>query len=323
MRNRKEQIPILTRKKDFENFWQRTMMKLGNVSLDIELEEEDYPSNLLKVYALSCKSMLNETLRGWYMVPMFHEEVVSEAPVIIEYPDYMTPIHEPIAYLHWITMGYAVIVLDVRGQGGKTYDHVPYETYSAAEPITRGLLSEGDYYQRRIFADALRTVEVSQDLHPNAPIILSGRGQGGLMALAAAALGKEKVSLVCADAPTGSHLFNQIQKEQGMYRYIADYLRQYPEHIEQVNAVQTYFDTMNLAEWITCPVYVSVGGKDQWSPSESFVATYERIQTEKEVFYFPFNGHEAGGEKYTRKKMDLIQTFLTRPPKEFDEIEEA
>lgn len=322
MRNKKGQIPILTRKKDFDNFWQRTLMKLENVALDIELKEESYPSEILKVYAISCKSMLNETLNGWYIVPMFNDEVINETPIVVEYPDYLTPIHEPIAYLHWITMGYAVLVLDVRGQGGKTYDHVPYETYSAAEPITRGLLSEGDYYQRRVFADALRTVEVASDLHPNAPVILSGSGQGGMMALAAAALGKEQVSLVCAEAPTGSYLLNQIQKEQGMYRHIAEYLRRFPDQIETINEVQTYFDLMNLAEWITCPVYVAVGGKDQWSPSENFAATYERIQTEKEVFYYPFSGHEAGGEKHTRKKMTLIHDFFARPVKNFDPIDE-
>lgn len=297
--------PELTKSTDFDSFWEQTKQELKAVPLAIHCDSFEYPSNEIEVYRIKCQSLFNETLSGWYILPKQRKQTI---PCVIEYPGFMSPVGQPMNYLKWVTMGYAVLVLDVRGQGGQTSDTHPYPSPYLPHLLTHGLLDQTVYYQRRLFADALRAVDAAEALPDidNQYIVLSGMSQGGALAMAAAALAGERIFMTFVDVPSSSDIFQRIKEEKGSFSGIADYLRLYPDDLEQVMKVQTYFDTMNMAEWIKSPVVASVAGKDQVCPAKNYFATYNRIKSQKELFLYPYNGHEGGGEMHTLKKMRIL-----------------
>ena len=72
----------------------------------------------------------------------------------------------------------------------------------------------------------------------------------------------------------------------------------------------SYFDTMNMAETIRCPILASVGGQDIICPPHCYFASYNRIRSEKEICIYPFNGHEGGRSHHLEKKLAFLAGFL-------------
>lgn len=71
----------------------------------------------------------------------------------------------------------------------------------------------------------------------------------------------------------------------------------------------SYFDTMNHAEHITCPVYASVALKDNICPAECFFAAYNRITAPKQITIYPFNGHDGARHIHWQKKLEYLQNM--------------
>lgn len=303
--------PSLTKEEDFDSFWQETKATLETIPLAVEREAYDYPSELVDVFKVSYQSLFNERIHGWYIVP---KSVTGPIPCVIEYIGFMNQIGEPMSFLHWASMGYAVLVFDVRSQGGRTGDSAPYTAPYLTHPLTLGIRDQYQYYQRRLFSDAVRAVDVAESLPEvdNQFIVLSGTSQGGALTMAAAALAGDRAFMALADVPSSSNVFDRIENERGSFSGVADYLRKYPNDYMQVMKVQSYFDTMNFADWITCPVVASVGGKDPICPAKNYFATYNRITTPKEIYWYPYNGHEGGSGPHLLLKMKRLKQEIDR-----------
>jgi len=89
--------------------------------------------------------------------------------------------------------GFAMFVMDTRGQGGQwtvgaTGDIGPGPEYSAV--MTRGIASPESYYYTRLYTDAVLAAETAAGLAgvDETRIAVSGGSQGGGLALATAAL---------------------------------------------------------------------------------------------------------------------------------------
>ena len=302
-------LPEMTRKPEFEEFWKRTLKELVSEKLALKLTPYEYPSDSIEIFSIQFTGLFGEVLNGWYLLPKNRQ---GKIPCMIDYLGYLSVVGEPIGHLHWASLGFATIVMDVRGQGGLTGDAHPYPIPLLPMPITHGLLDREVYYQRRLFADAFRCVEAAEALPEidNKFISLTGASQGGALVMATAALGKERIFAAFPDVPSSSDIATRIQEETGSFKAIADYLRMNPENETAVLDVQTYFDTMNLAEWITCPIYASVALKDPVCPAKNYFASYNRIQSKKRITCYPYNGHEGGGQKHLLKKMRLAKQLV-------------
>ncbi|MFZ4355417.1 acetylxylan esterase, partial [Enterococcus gallinarum] len=125
---------------------------------------------------------------------------------------YMNHIQEPWQFAHWTQIGCACFVIDNRGQGGLTKDRVPYQTIWHEAPMGRGFLDKEDWYQRRLFADHLRSVEVVRTFTEinQDQIILRGGSQGGGVVLMVNSLVDFPILATFADVPSHSCLENRV-----------------------------------------------------------------------------------------------------------------
>ena len=88
---------------------------------------------------------------------------------------------------------------------------------------------------------------------------VTGHSQGGGLTVSTAAL-RPEIKAAAAGAPYLCGYMDAIELTDAYpYQEIADYLRANPDSREQVEDTLAYFDGINLAHRINCPIIVSVG----------------------------------------------------------------
>ena len=78
------------------------------------------------------------------------------------------------------------------------------------------------------------------------------------------------------------------------YEEMNDYLRTYPEREPQVRETLNYFDGINFASLVKCPMMVYLGLHDDVCPPETGFAMVEQLAGPKELLTYEGAGHDAG-----------------------------
>jgi cephalosporin-C deacetylase-like acetyl esterase len=199
----------------------------------------------------------------------------------------------------------AVFSFNVRGHGNSQAD-------VAGQPENfwiRGLEAPEGYYYQGAYADCVRAVDflVSRSEIDATRIAVSGGSQGGGLSLATAAL-DQRISLCAPD----------IAFLCDWKRYFA--ITDWPEVNEWIAAKETrswsstlrtvsYFDTMNMADRIKCPVFFGVGLQDDVCPAATIFAVYNRIKTEKEFRVYPNTKHWVPKEHWDERDQWIRSGF--------------
>jgi cephalosporin-C deacetylase len=214
-------------------------------------------------------------------------------------------------FIQWVAMGVAVISVDCREQSGLTGNAARYSTGATQSLVAKGLLDKDEYYYRAVYMDCLKAIDFA-DAQPEvdrSQIIIEGTSQGGGIGMAVCAL-DSRPWLAMLDVPSHSNLEMKVEGPFGSHGAIADFLKVYPDTIRQVYDTLSYFDTMNLADRIACPVLASVGLKDIDCPAKLYFASYNRIRAPKEIRVYPYSGHEGGGRYHNELKLRFLARHL-------------
>ncbi|MCA0756846.1 acetylxylan esterase [Paenibacillus sp. N4] len=303
-------LPELTKKDDFEEFWIRTIRQAKEVPLNPERVEVEYPSKHVKVYAISYNGMDDTRIHGWYIVPAFLKK--EKYPCLIHYHGFNGSRGEPSGFMHWVMMGMAVLSVDCRDQGGRTGNHAAYTHGFMRSVASKGVHDKHEYYYRYAYMDSLKAIDFAcaQDETDSDKMIIEGGSQGGALGMAVAAL-DNRPALAMVDVPSNSNLVARVEGNHGAYASVAEYLKRHPEQTDLVMDNLSYFDTMNMADKISCPVLASVALKDEVCPAQMYFATYNRIPGEKQIYIYPFNGHEGGGSRHTEVKLSYLNSSFS------------
>lgn len=297
---------------DSNLFWQE--MKLELADIPSQFKKKKHPSTIAGAdcFELSFQSLLYETIYGMLLIP----KTTLPCPIVIDFLGYMNHIETPNQFSHWLKAGYACLVIDNRGQGGKTQDTAPYKTIDLGVPMGKGFLSNEDFYMRRLVADNLRAVTLAAQLPEidQKAIFLRGGSQGGGVALLVNALTEQPIKATFADVPSHSNLSRRIDEGTGSYGVIHDYIQKHPEtktHIKQQLAV---FDTQYLVSTIQNPVYASVGSADPICPMTDFFPTYHKLRSYKQLLIYWKKGHGGGEHRQLLKEVQKIAEEIKGEP---------
>ena len=158
--------------------------------------------------------------------------------------------------------------------------------------MTRGIGRPEDYYYTRLFTDAVRAVETARELTGAARVAVSGISQGGGLALAAAGLAAELVSVCHADVPFLCDIQRAIMlAPQAPYTEVPEFLAHNVNLIPAALDTLRYVDCALLARRITAPCLLSVGLMDMICPPSTVFAAYNEIGAPKDVSVHPYTGH--------------------------------
>ena len=285
--------PALTRQPDFEEFWDTTKQELAKVPVKYDLQPYDYPSKGVKVFRISYQGYMNAHIDGWLAIP----DAPGEYPGVVLYHGYNWAadgnIHETVDLaLH----GYVVLQMLVRGQQGNSVDNIVTSHGNVSGWMTKGILSKEEYYYRAVYMDSVRALEILASMNNvnSGKIGVIGGSQGGALTLAAAALSDIPVVAV-ATHPYLSNFERAIDITPRMpYLELNDFFYRYSDPLveEKAKRTLTYFDIMNLAPMIKCPVLVASGLVDEITPPSTIFAAYNHMTCPKDIAVYRYHGHE-------------------------------
>lgn len=304
--------PLRNEPNDFDAFWQETLTESREFPLDAQFEPYDTGLKLVDVWDVTYSGYGGQRIKGWYIRPA---GITTPLACIIHYIGYGSGRGFPHDWLFWPSAGYALFVMDTRGQGGVGRFGDTPDMPDGANPFTPGFMTQGilnpkHYYYRRVYTDAVRAVEAIKT-RPDVDethIALTGGSQGGGITIAAAAL-SEGISLCIPDVPFLCHFRRAVGlTEQFPYQEIVKYLSTQRHHEEEVFTTLDYFDGMNMAARIKAKSLFSTSLMDTICPPSTVFAAYNQVEAPKEISVYNFNNHEGGGSHHDLVKLKFVQT---------------
>jgi cephalosporin-C deacetylase len=295
-------LPERVEPDDFDAFWQTTLQQARQHPLGARYVQVDYGLRSLEAYDVTFNGYAGQPVKGWLLLPRQREGLL---PGVVEYIGYGGGRGFPTDWLFWPSLGYALLVMDTRGQGSAwRQGDTPDLLADGATPsfpgfMTQGVLDPHTYYYRRLFTDGVRAVEALA-AHPAvdpARIAVTGGSQGGGISLAVGGLAPQ-VQAVMPDVPFLCHFRRATEiTDCAPYSEIAHYCKVHRDKIEKVFFTLSYFDGVNFAARTQVPALFSVGLMDDTCPPSTVYAAYNHYAGLKDIRIYPYNNHE-GGESY-------------------------
>ena len=291
---------------DIDRYWDDVLAETAQIPLDPEVVYDPLRSTAsIDVYEVFYTSLDHVRIAGWYAVPRQRE---GRLPGLLQVPGYNM---EPPVPKNWAARGYAAFSAAPRGKLRSNRQFNP--GYPGL--LTYGMVDRNTYSYRGFYMDACRAVDflLGRDEVNGDRIGVTGHSQGGGLTISTAAL-RPEIKAAAAGAPYLCGYMDSIELTDAYpYQEIADYLRMYPDSRQQVEDTLAYFDGINLAHRITCPIIISVGLQDSTCPPETGFATYNAIASDdKKIYAYDGHGHDANNHEHAA----VVDAFMAAHLKE-------
>lgn len=275
---------------DFDAFWAATLADAAAIPLNPSLAPVPLRATPeVDVYEIGYDSLDGLRVSGWYCVP--NERVLKPPyPGLLIVPGYIS---EPTLPTSWARLGYAAVGVAPRGKLRSNRHFNP--GYPGL--LVHNVVDRNTYAYRGFYVDAARAVDFLLD-RPEVDrtrIGVHGSSQGGALTVTTAALRPETVACGAAGAPYLCGMMDAAALTHSYpYEEINDYLRLYPERASAVRTTLGYYDGINFAPRIQCPMLVYIGLVDDVCPPETGFALYDALACPKQIHTYPRCAHDAG-----------------------------
>ncbi|MCF7974724.1 MAG: acetylxylan esterase [Phycisphaerae bacterium] len=290
----------LTREADFDVFWRKRKQDLAGIAPQFKVTRDDRSTDQVAVYLVEMQSYGHVTIRGWYTLP----RTPGPHPAILSVPGYTSTMWP---YLN--RTGVATLALNPRGHGNSKDDLDP----RGEEYMFLGFDPEHPekYIYTGAYLDCVRAVDflASRPEIDGSRIGVEGGSQGGGLSFATAAL-DSRIAFCAPDIPWLGDWVGYLEASQWGHENYPKLFKTHPDlTFAGINRLLSYFDTMNMAEWITCPVLMSVGLQDDVCPPRTSFAPYNAVTSKKDYRVYPFAGHGVP-QAHTRLKNQWMAAVL-------------
>ena len=295
---------VVQRPDDFDAFWDDLLEQAAQIPLNATMELVPLRSTPdVDVFLVHYDSLDSVRIAGWYCLP--HKRS-GQLPVIIHMPGYIS--EPPIPY-ESAQRGYASFGAITRGKLRSNRQFNP----GFPGLLTHNIVDRNTYSYRGLYIDATRVIDflLSRDEIDDTRIGVTGGSQGGGLTITTAAL-RPEVRAAAASAPFLCGFMDSIELIHTYpYQEIRDYLRVYPERRAVVEETLAYFDGINFAPLVTCPIVVNLGLQDNVCPAETaFVAFDALASQDKHIYPYDGHGHEAGLVHHRAVLNEFFKTHL-------------
>jgi cephalosporin-C deacetylase len=279
-----------TRPPDFDAFWEDILASAARIPLNASMRPVPLRSTAqVDVFEIGYDSLDGVRVSGWYCVPRA-SHVPPPYPGLLLVPGYIS---EPTLPKSWAKQGYAALGVAPRGKLRSNRQYNP--GYPGL--LVDNILDRNTYAYRGFYVDAARAVDF---LHARpevdrARVGVHGSSQGGALTVTTAALRPDAIACGAAGAPYLCGFMDAAALTHSYpYEEINEYVRLYPEREAAVRETLNYFDGINFAPHIRCPMLIYVGLQDDVCAPETGFALYDALGGPKEIHSYPGCGHDAG-----------------------------
>lgn len=279
--------PTQTEPADFDAFWNRGKNELARVPMDARLElipaasqgainvyhvsfrtwsrtrSDRYPS---RIYGILCEPKAPGSYPAFLRFPPSgvrpysgERTLAAQGAITLEIGIHGIPVDQPAAIYDQLRTG----SLD------------GYPTFNLDDPER--------YFYRRVHLGGIRALDflTSRANWDGRTLVTFGASQGGMLALAAAAL-DARVTAVAAMIPAYCDVTGYLHGRAGGWPHLFRTDGKTKSNREKI-VTTGYYDTVNFARRLRCPVLVALGYNDENCPPTSVYAAYNIITAHKEL----------------------------------------
>lgn len=281
---------------DFFAFWQKQLEKIREIDLKYTITKTEFSHfENIEFYDLYFDSFDGSRIYAKYIKPKSDKKV----GLIFHFHGYPGCSRNWLEKTAFSSCGYAVLAMDLRGQGGKSNDSSITLGTSVAGHIVAGVddCIENMMYYKHIL-DMCVLVKIGKQLEgiDDSNLISLGHSQGGAFAISCAALNPE-ISKTISLYPFLSDFKKvyDLDKDEIAYEGIRYYSRWYninEENSEYFFNRLSYFDTMYFAKYVKSKVLFGASKVDIACPYETQIAVYNNLECDKKLITYLGFGHE-------------------------------
>ena len=277
---------------DFDAFWQGVSHEAAAIPLSAEMVPDPLrTSEDIEVFQVSYQSLDHVRIAAWYCRPTHRE---GRTAALLFLPGYQM---DPPIPREWARKGYIVLWVAPRGKLRSMRQFNP----GYPNLLTYNIVDRHTYAYRGFYVDVWRGIDflLSRPEVDPSRIGVTGTSQGGGLTITTAAM-RPEVSAAAAGAPYLCGFMDAIDLTHTYpYEEINDYLRLHPDRCPAVEETLAYFDGLNFADKIACPIIVNIGLQDNVCPPETGYALFNKIgAADKRLYTYDGHGHDAGRHQH-------------------------
>lgn len=285
---------------DFDAFWKANVevarKQVNSDKLLVKSEKVDkYSTDEFDCYLLKLKVDSRHSIYGYLTMPKANgQKPKAKYPVVLCPPGAgIKTIKEPMRNTFYAKNGFIRLEMEIHGLNPEMTDEQFKEITSAFDYengyLTNGLDNRDNYYMKHVYVACIRALDYLCSLPDwdGRNVFVQGGSQGGALSLITAGL-DSRVTACVANHPALADMAGYLDHRAGGYPHFNRLNNMLtPEKV----ATLAYYDVVNFARRITCPVYLTWGYNDNVCPPTTSYIVWNLITSKKESLITPINEH--------------------------------
>ncbi len=282
---------------DFDAFWKRTIDEARKTDLDVECRKVDkYTTKDFDCFLLKLHTDRRHCIYGYLTRP----KTAGKYPVVLCPPGAgIKTIKEPMRNTYYAKNGFIRLEMEIHGLNPEMTDEQFKEIATAFSAengyLENGLDNRDNYYMKHVYTACVRALDYLCSLPDwdGRNVFVQGGSQGGALSLITAGL-DTRVTACVANHPALSDMagYAEAGRTGGYPHFIRENQMLTPEKIHTLQ----YYDVVNFARRIQCPVYMTWGYNDNVCPPTTSYVVWNLITAPKESLITPINEHWTTAE---------------------------
>ena len=219
-------------------------------------------------------------------------------PVLVSPPGAGVKPMDPLKTLFYAEQGIIRLDLEIHGIDpalpADVYRDITraFGEHHAGGYLASGIASRDTYYMRKVYASLVRAVDllVALPAWDGLSVLVQGNSQGAALATVLAALDPRVTAIAVAHPALTDMAAYAAPGRTGGYPHFG---RKYKDIALTPDVVRTlaYYDVINFARRVRCPVFLTYGYNDNTCPPTTSAAYYNVLTCPKERIVTPINEH--------------------------------
>ena len=276
---------------DFDAFWKANLEEARKTPVTVSCVKSDkYTTDEVDCYLLKIRTDKRHSVYGYLTRP----KQAGKYPVVLCPPGAgIKTIKEPMRNHYYAKNGFIRLEMEIHGLHPEMTDE-QFKEISAAFSDENGYVENGlddrdNYYMKHVYTGCVRAIDYLCSLPDwdGRNVFVQGGSQGGALSLITAAL-DQRVTGCVANHPALSDVAGYLDQRAGGWPHMN---RQHNMLTPAKVATLQYYDVVNFARRIKCPVYLTWGYNDDVCPPTTSYIVWNLITAPKESLITPINEH--------------------------------
>lgn len=290
---------------DFDTFWKSNIEEarkaVKSEQMVVKCEKvEKYTTNEFDCFLLKLQTDRRHAVYAYLTKP----KKAGRYPIVLCPPGAgIKTIKEPMRNTYYARNGFIRLEMEIHGLHPEMTDE-QFKEISSAFDAENGYLQNGiddrdNYYMKHVYVACVRALDylTSLDDWDGQNVFVQGGSQGGALSLITAAL-DTRVTACVANHPALADMAGYLDNRAGGYPHFNRLNNMLTP--EKVNTL-AYYDVVNFARRITCPVFLTWGYNDNVCPPTTSYIVWNLITAPKESLITPINEHWTSDETNYRQ----------------------